>query len=159
MSMPPNADTHMRALRDCRIEIERLSRELTTAQEAGDAERVSALEVEIEATRRQLREAQAYLDLSMIPTEARVMVSHYYGMVATDLSNRAQVAELNAYLPQQQEPRSQQAMEYLFQLWEQLRGLGVEVLPVGPLAASSDPAELRAGAELFGRLAIAAARG
>lgn len=159
MSLPPNADTHMRALRDCRIEMDRLNGELRTAQEANDAERVTALERELGATRRQLREAQAYLDLSMVPPEARVMVSHYYGMVATDLSNRAEVAELNAYLPNQQEPRSQQAMEYLFQLWEQLRALGVEVLPVGPLATSTDPAELKAGAELFGRLAIAAARG
>lgn len=159
MSLPPNAETHMRALRDCRIEIDRLNGELRAAREADDAHRITAIERELESTNRQLREARAFLDLSMIPPEARIMVSHYYGMVATDLSNRAEVAELNAYLPRQQEPRSQQALEYLFQLWEQLRELGVEVLPVGPLAATSDPAELRAGADLFGRLAIAASRG
>ena len=35
----------------------------------------------------------------------------------------------------------------------------MDVLPVGPLAPTSDPDELKSGAELFGRLAIFAARG
>ncbi len=40
-----------------------------------------------------------------------------------------------------------------------LKEAGVDVLPVGTLATTSDPAELKGGAELFGRLAIAASRG
>jgi hypothetical protein len=146
-------------LRDARITESRLSAELKSAREAAQSERVTEIERELAAVGREIREAQAFLDLGMLPPEARMMVSHYYGMVATDLSQRAQVAELNRFLPNPQAPRNQDAMTYLFQLWEQLRDAGVEVLPVGPLAATSDPDELKSGAELFGRLAIFAARG
>jgi hypothetical protein len=137
----------------------RWSAELKSAREADQLERVTEIERELAAVGREIREVQAFLDLGMLPPEARMMVSHYYGMVATDLSQRAQVAELNRYLPNPQTPRNQDAMTYLFQLWEQLRDAGVDVLPVGPLAATSDPDELKSGAELFGRLAIFAARG
>lgn len=146
-------------LRDARIEQARLTKELAAAREATDAERAARAELELAACERRIREAQAYVDLTMMPPEARIMVSHYYGMVATDLTQRAQVAELNRYLPNPQAPRNQEAMTYLFQLWEQLREAGVDVLPVGPLAAASDPDELKRGAELFGKLAITAARG
>ena len=149
----------MLALRDCRLAVDRLTKEIQSARESDNVQRVEELEHELQQTQRRLRESQAFLDLAMTPPEARVMVSHYYGMVAADLNNRAQVAELNAYLPNQQESRSQQAMEYLFQIWEQLKAMNIDVLPVGNLAASTDPASLRAGAELFGRLAIAASRG
>lgn len=146
-------------LRDCRMEQARLRAEIKSVQDAGNAERLSELQTELSACERKLREAQAFLDLNMIPPEARIMVSHYYGMVASDLTNRSKVAELNQYLPQQQAPRSQEAMEYLFKMWEQLKELGVEVLPIGSLAGSHDVAELKQGADLFGRLAITAARG
>jgi hypothetical protein len=146
-------------LRDARITESRLSAELKSAREAAQSERVTEIERELAAVGREIREVQAFLDLGMLPPEARMMVSHYYGMVATDLTQRAQVAELNRYLPNPQTPRNQDAMTYLFQLWEQLRDAGVDVLPVGPLAATSDPDELKSGAELFGRLAIFAARG
>jgi hypothetical protein len=146
-------------LRDARIAESRLNGELKAAREANDSERVAELERDLVAISREVREAQAFLDLGMLPPEARMMVSHYYGMVATDLTQRAQVAELNRYLPNPQAPRNQDAMTYLFQLWEQLREAGVDVLPVGPLATTNDPDELKSGAELFGRLAIFAARG
>jgi len=146
-------------LRDARMTESRLSSELKSAREAAQSERVTEIERELAAVGREIREVQAFLDLGMLPAEARMMVSHYYGMVATDLSQRAQVAELNRFLPNPQTPRNQEAMTYLFQLWEQLRDAGVDVLPVGPLAATSDPDELKSGAELFGRLAVFAARG
>jgi hypothetical protein len=146
-------------LRDARIAEARLNGDLKAARESSDTERTAQLERELAGVSRQIREAQAYLDLGMLEPEARMMVSHYYGMVATDLTQRAQVAELNRYLPNPQAPRNQDAMTYLFQLWEQLRDAGVDVLPVGSLAATNDPDELKTGAELFGRLAIFAARG
>ena len=146
-------------LRDALIAEGRLNGELKAAREGNQTERIAELEKELSSVGRQVREAQAFLDIGMLPPEARMMVSHYYGMVATDLTQRAQVAELNRYLPNPQTPRNQEAMTYLFQLWEQLRDAGVDVLPVGPLAATHDPDELKSGAELFGRLAIFAARG
>jgi hypothetical protein len=146
-------------LRDARIAEGRLNGELAAAREGNQTERIAELERELSSVGRQIREAQAFLDLSMLAPEARMMVSHYYGMVAADLTQRAQVAELNRYLPNPQAPRNQEAMSYLFQLWEQLRDAGVDVLPVGPLATTNDPDELKSGAELFGRLAIFAARG
>jgi hypothetical protein len=146
-------------LRDARIAEGRLNGELKAAREGGEQERIAELERELAAVSREIREAQAFLDLGMLPPEARMLVSHYYGMVATDLTQRAQVAELNRYLPNPQAPRNQDAMTYLFQLWEQLRDAGVDVLPIGPLATTDDPDELKSGAELFGRLAIFAARG
>ena len=146
-------------LREARIAESRLNDELKAAREANEAARVADLERELSSVSREIRETQAFLDLGMLPPEARMLVSHYYGMVATDLTQRAQVAELNRYLPNPQASRNQDAMTYLFQLWEQLRDAGVDVLPVGPLAATTDPDELKSGAELFGRLAIFAARG
>ena len=146
-------------LRDARIAEGRLNGDLKAAREANETQRIPQLEQELASVSREIREAQAFLDLGMLPPEARMMVSHYYGMVATDLAQRAQVAELNRYLPNPQTPRNQDAMTYLFQLWEQLRDAGVDVLPIGPLAATDDPEELKSGAELFGRLAIFAARG
>ncbi|HEX3247618.1 MAG TPA: hypothetical protein VHX16_19580 [Chloroflexota bacterium] len=146
-------------LRDARITESRLSAELKSAREANEAQRIIELERQLATVGREIRETQAFLDLGTLPAEARMMISHYYGMVATDLTQRAQVAELNRYLPNPQAPRNQEAMAYLFQLWEQLHDAGVEVLPVGPLASTSDPDELKSGAELFGRLAIFAARG
>ena len=146
-------------LRDARMTESRLRAELKTARDGNESQRVTEIERELTAVGREIREAQAFLDLGMLPPEARMPVSHYYGMVSTDLSQRAQVAELNRYLPNPQAPRNQDAMTYLFQLWEQLHDAGVEVLPVGPLASTSDPDELKNGAELFGRLAIFAARG
>jgi hypothetical protein len=146
-------------LRDARIAEGRLNGELRAAREGNQPERIAELEQALSAVGRQVREAQAFIDVSMMPPEARVMVSHYYGMVATDLTQRAQVADLNRYLPNPQIPRNQDAMTYLFQLWEQLRDAGVDVLPIGPLATTNDPDELKSGAELFGRLAIFAARG
>jgi hypothetical protein len=146
-------------LRDARIAESRLKGEIKSARDGNNSTRVAELERELATVGREIRETQAFLDLGMLPPEARMMVSHYYGMVATDLTQRAQVAELNRYLPNPQAPRNQDAMTYLFQLWEQLRDAGVDVLPVGPLAATNDPDELKSGAELFGRLAIFAARG
>ncbi|MFN0074289.1 MAG: hypothetical protein ACKVVP_22645 [Chloroflexota bacterium] len=156
--MPPD-ESVMLELRDARLEESRLTAAIQAARTANDGEQVTALERELAQCERQIREARAHLDLSMMPPEVRGMVSHYYGMVAADLTQRAQVAELNRYLPNPQAPRNQDAMTYLFQVWEQIKAVGVDVLPVGALATTSDPDELKSGAELFGRLAILAARG